>query len=96
LVQEGLTNAFRHAGGKGQKVHVRRDGVDIAVEISDSGPGFNGLPVGDTDHLGLAAMRERTESLGGVFSILSAVGAGSAIIARLPLQPVEHGDDRYA
>jgi signal transduction histidine kinase len=95
LVQEGLTNAFHHAGGKGQKVHVRSDGADIAVEITDSGPGFDRLPVGDTDHLGLAAMRERTESLGGVFSITSGVGAGSAITARLPLQPQEHGDERF-
>ncbi len=96
LVQEGLTNAFRHAGGRGQKVYVRRDGADIAVEIADSGPGFDGPPVGDTGHLGLAAMRERTESLGGVFSILSGPGAGSAITARIPLQPREHGDDRFA
>jgi signal transduction histidine kinase len=96
LVQEGLTNAFRHAGGKGQKVHVRRDGADISVEIADSGPGFHGPPLGDTDHLGLAAMRERTESLGGVFNIHSAAGAGSAITARLPLQPLEQGDERRA
>ena len=43
-----------------------------------------GRVVGD-DHLGLAGMRERVESLGGNFRVESAPGQGTRVIADLSL-----------
>jgi signal transduction histidine kinase len=39
VVQEGLANAGRHAGGVGQRVRVARAGAGVLAEVADSGPG---------------------------------------------------------
>jgi signal transduction histidine kinase len=87
LVQEGLRNAYHHAGGIGQQVHVRAEAGRLDIEIVDAGPGFDSLLAnGETEHLGLIGMRERVESLGGHFRIESQPGKGTRVIAALPLQ----------
>ena len=87
LVQEALNNAFRHAGGLGQRVVVIGQGEQLHIEIWDEGPGFS-LQERSAweEHFGLAGMRERVESLGGVFHLESAPGNGTRIIADLPYQ----------
>ncbi|MBI5945640.1 MAG: hypothetical protein HY864_14865 [Chloroflexi bacterium] len=89
IIQEALNNAHNHAGGKGQQVRVRHDSNNIHIEVSDSGPGFDvtqSLAWGEREHLGLAGMRERVESLGGYFKIESVINEGTKVIARLLLQ----------
>lgn len=87
LIQEALNNAFRHANGAGQQVHVGTEGDHLIVEISDRGPGFlTGIADKREGHLGLSGMRERVESLGGQFMIETELGQGTRIIARLPCQ----------
>jgi signal transduction histidine kinase len=89
LIQEALNNAHNYAGGAGQQVRVRSETNDILIEISDQGPGFDiNRPVGsgEREHLGLAGMRERVESLGGSFGIESKINQGTKIIAVLTLQ----------
>ncbi len=89
VIQEALTNAFRHAGGVDQVVSMSGDGDHLNIQISDGGPGFQGMsPTDDGKHLGLIGMRERVESLGGEFKVQSRPGEGTRIIARLPLQAV--------
>jgi signal transduction histidine kinase len=85
VIQEVLNNAWRHAGGRDQAVDVRQDGAYLAVEIRDGGPGFDPSAVAG-DHLGLAGMRERVESLGGRLTVESAPGSGSTVRARIPLE----------
>ncbi|MFQ5593714.1 MAG: sensor histidine kinase [Anaerolineae bacterium] len=93
LIQEALSNAYRHGGGVGQRVHVDCDGDNVSIEVSDEGPGFNVSEVAGRDgHLGLAGMRERVESLGGLFRIDTEPGRGTRVVARLPLRPVESDD----
>lgn len=83
IVQEGLTNASKHAGGVGQSVQARcEDGV-IRVAVADAGRGLEaGLP---RSGFGLRAMCDRVESLGGTFKVTSRPGAGTRIEVRLPL-----------
>jgi signal transduction histidine kinase len=91
LLQEGLNNAYRHAGGAGQAVTITCEAGQVVVEIADAGPGFDAAAAtaaGD-EHLGLAGMRERVESLGGTFRIDTAPGAGARLVARLPLEAVQ-------
>lgn len=86
IVQEGLSNAYRHAGGKGQSVRVGYGGSQLSVTVSDDGPGFDQTREDEwEEHLGLIGMRERVESLGGVFEIESGDGHGTRVLARLPL-----------
>lgn len=70
FVQEGLNNAYRHAGGIGQAVSQRTEGGLVIVEVADRGSGFDLNQVRPTS-LGLAGLRERVESLGGTFDIAS-------------------------
>jgi signal transduction histidine kinase len=87
IVQEALNNAFRHAGGAGQEVSAKCETGRIWIEVSDQGPGFDASQSFDWEqHLGLAGMRERVESLGGAFSIESRTGHGTRVSASLPLQ----------
>ena len=89
IIQEALNNAHNHAGGAGQQVRVRYETDNIYIEISDQGPGFNvSEPVESEkrEHLGLTGMRERVESLGGLFKIESKINEGTKVIACLSLQ----------
>ncbi len=89
LVQEALNNAHNHANGVGQQVRVRYQNDFVLIEVSDKGPGFDiNRPVesGEREHLGLAGMRERVESLGGSFKIESRKNHGTKVIAALSLQ----------
>jgi signal transduction histidine kinase len=81
---EALTNVARHADAQTCQVRMTR-AEGLEVEIRDDGRGISGpRPVG----VGLNAMRERAEELGGTFMVDSA-GAGTRVLARLPiLEPV--------
>lgn len=86
FIQEGLSNAFRHAGGRGQSVSVEGRGDGIVAEVSDTGPGIVIKEAGGpTPHLGLIGLRGRLESLRGTLAIESRVGGGTTLTAWLPL-----------
>jgi signal transduction histidine kinase len=70
FVQEALNNGWRHAGGKGLRVMQRLNHGCLTVAVTDSGPGFDAGAVKQKG-LGLSGLRERIESLGGRFDILS-------------------------
>jgi len=81
FVQETLSNAFRHAGGAGQRVACRVNGDTLEVKVSDSGPGFD--PDQRTEgaqRIGLRGLRERIESIGGSLAIDSAPGTGTTVV----------------
>lgn len=84
-VQEGLNNAFRHAGAQGQFVGSVADENVIRLTVRDAGPGFRLLPSHDCkEALGLAGLRHRVELLGGSFEIRSRLGKGTMILVTLP------------
>jgi len=85
IVQEALTNVLKHAGaGRVSIVLSRRDGAVSAV-IEDDGRGFE-AGGGQHDSLGLVGMSERLGLLDGRLSIESAKGAGTTIVAEVPLR----------
>ncbi len=86
IIQEALNNAYRHANGADQQVEVCQTHNQLNLTISDKGPGFDkSYEAQGDEHLGLAGMRERVESLGGVFQIESQLGRGTCVLAQLPL-----------
>ncbi len=95
LIQEALTNSYLHAGGAGQEVSVRSDGGGLQVEVRDAGPGFDtSQPAPSHTHLGLLGMRERVQSLGGLFRVESGPGEGTRVVAYLSLGAQEGPYDR--
>jgi signal transduction histidine kinase len=83
VLQEALTNARRHSGAKKVEVWLRLEGEAVLARVLDDGRGF--------DHsstragVGLSAMRERVEALGGEIEIKSPPGGGTEVALRIPL-----------
>lgn len=83
MVQEGLNNAFHYAREGRVNVRAHYDGGAIEVEVSDTGPGFDPVAPADTGTgLGLPGLRERIESIGGLFEVCSSPGEGTTLTAR--------------
>lgn len=87
LIQEALSNSHRHGGGAGQEVNVSYDRQQLDIEVTDQGSGFDVEAVAaQGESLGLAGIRERVESLGGLFVLQSQPGAGTRLFARFTLE----------
>jgi signal transduction histidine kinase len=84
LVQEGLTNALKHAGPARARVFVNCANGEVEVEVIDDGRGVNGTGDRSGGH-GLTGMRERVAMLGGQLEVGPREGGGFALRARLPL-----------
>jgi two-component system sensor histidine kinase UhpB len=88
IVQECLTNAARHSEARNVWVSVTavRSGTEphLAVAVEDDGKGAN-LEELPHNHYGVVGMRERVQSLGGRFELLSSPGQGFQVRAAIPL-----------
>ena len=85
LVQEGLMNAYCHAGALGQTVTGSYEEDSFVITVSDDGFGFSpeeALQPGSS--LGLRWLRQRVESIGGTLTIQSAEDNGTQLSARFP------------
>jgi signal transduction histidine kinase len=84
IVQEALTNTVKHAQAQHVSIFLTwRDGRAAAV-IEDDGRGFD--PQDATEGLGLLGMRERLALLGGSLVIESSLGAGTTLVAEVPVE----------
>jgi two-component system sensor histidine kinase UhpB len=99
-VQEGITNALRHA--QASKVHIdlskvpgearpgvrSDDGTVLCLSITDDGIGAS---AGDMRGLGLTGMEERVRALGGSVSFgPNSEGCGTCLTVRVPLDDSGH------
>ena len=78
---EAALNVARHARASRCTVRLAADEVALSVRVQDNGIGFADPVPG----VGLRSMRERAEELGGRIDIESDPGAGTTILARLPI-----------
>lgn len=84
ICQEALTNVVKHAAARQVSILLlRRDATATAV-IEDDGQGFTPSEV-RADALGLEGMRERASLLGGSLTVESSPGAGTTLVAEVPL-----------
>jgi signal transduction histidine kinase len=85
IVQEGLTNALKHAHASQADVTVRYRPDGVELEVADDGKG----PAVTNGHgHGLVGIRERAKIYGGEMSAGAAPAGGFVLSARLPV-------DRY-
>jgi signal transduction histidine kinase len=82
LVQEGLTNALKHAVAERVDVRMVEDDHVVEVTVRDDGRGFD--PEQDTEGFGLVGMRERVALAGGTLEVRSSPGEGVTIRAVFP------------
>jgi signal transduction histidine kinase len=86
IVQEGLTNALKHARASQADVtfHYRSD--ELQIEVRDNG---DGRSTSDGLGHGLVGMRERVKIYGGEMTADTAPEGGFVLGARLPLEGYE-------
>jgi len=89
VLQEAVQNAIKYSGVSRFHVNLRRTSDGLELTVADEGKGFVER-VGFSGHgLGLISMRERLQIVHGVLEIKTKPGAGTTIIARVPLQSAE-------
>jgi signal transduction histidine kinase len=86
IIQEGLTNALKHAGPVATAVTLRYEPRVLTVEIRNAAGSGNALPTATGGH-GLTGMRERVGMYGGDLQAGPGPAGGYTLRARLPLQP---------
>ena len=103
VVQESLTNIYRHSGSTTAEIRLERAGGLVLLRITDFGRGMatatgngsgNGsgppTPRAASLGVGISGMRERLRQLGGRLEVRSD-GAGTSVTAVLPLGKGEDG-----
>ena len=89
ICKEALSNIAKHAHAKNVSVTFTEMKDRFVLMIQDDGVGFDtGKTRKSTSH-GVTNMFTRTRSLGGDIDILSVPGAGTTVIAWLPLKPAK-------
>jgi PAS domain S-box-containing protein len=83
VLQEALTNARRHSGAGSIEVRLRMENQEVLAEVVDDGRGFD--PASVRAGVGLSAMRERIEGLGGKIEVRSRPGEGTKVTVRVHL-----------
>ena len=91
VVQESLTNIYRHSGSATAEIRLERDESQVQLRVKDRGRGINARGNGggrakQTGALGvgISGMRERLRQLGGHLEVHSN-GVGTSVTAVLPL-----------
>jgi signal transduction histidine kinase len=89
VLQETLTNVYRHAGAETVDVRLRSSNGDVRLTVADDGKGIpqeilskfrDGAALG----IGLAGMRERLAEFGGRIQVESS-SAGAVVEAVIPM-----------
>jgi signal transduction histidine kinase len=82
VVQEALNNVTRHSGAKQAWVRLRFRPELLELEVEDHGKGF--VPGQAKQGIGLVAMRERAELLGGSLEFANPAEGGTLLRLRVP------------
>jgi len=85
IVQEALTNIRKHAQACTVSISAVEYEDEVKIEIQDNGRGFSPQDV-QASQYGLRSMRERAESIGAEFQVISARDAGTTIRLHIPIR----------
>ncbi len=85
IVQEGLTNALKHARASQAEVTVRYGRDELDIEVRDDGDGDGATQANGHGH-GLVGVRERVKIYGGEMTAGRASGGGFVLSTRLPVR----------
>ncbi len=89
VLQEALSNAYRHGGASDVAVELERQGEQatpwLRLTVRDNGAGFDRSHLPPGKHFGLRGMEARVTMIGGRFTLESAVRAGTTVRAEVPL-----------
>ncbi|MCC9307503.1 sensor histidine kinase [Kitasatospora sp. RB6PN24] len=91
LTQQALANAVQHAQATRIAVTLGYLDHEVTLDVFDDGVGFDPHThrSGEQSGFGLHGMRERMAALGGVLTVESAPGEGTAVAAAIPIPAVD-------
>lgn len=96
LVQETLTNIYRHSGSNTASIRILRDRDKVAVEVSDAGRGMSADKIVSIQSggsgVGIRGMRERLRQFHGDLQIESS-DRGTNVFATIPIPLPVMGDE---
>ncbi|MBK5227409.1 MAG: sensor histidine kinase [Actinobacteria bacterium] len=84
ILQEGLTNALKHAQEAVVTVRISDDDGMVHIVIEDEGVGFDATEEVGADHVGMRLMQERATRIGGRLELDTEPGRGTRLEAILP------------
>jgi signal transduction histidine kinase len=84
IVQEGLTNALKHAPGSPVRVHLARRAADVAIEVRNGPASSNAIATVAGGH-GLLGLRERVSLFGGSLDARPTDDGGFVLAATIPI-----------
>jgi signal transduction histidine kinase len=96
VLQEALNNVSRHSGAKEAWIRLRFESEQLELEVEDHGKGL--APAEGQTGIGLVAMRERAELLGGTVAVSAlgtaqSNGTGTLVRLKIPRAKAEmHGE----
>ena len=82
VLQEALNNVARHSGATQAWVRLKFDAEQVVLEIEDHGAGF--APTRERRGIGMVAMRERAELLGGSIAFERPAEGGALVRLTVP------------
>ena len=88
ILQEALTNVWRHANASQVEVKLEKDGDWVTLTVADNGVGISAGLLSRKSTLGFLGMYERARLAGGSLTVNSTSGKGTRIVVRLPLADV--------
>ena len=86
VVQESLSNVFRHACARQVTVTLNTDKSSFHLQIEDDGKGMDSIQVKSMVGLGLMGMQESVTLAGGALTIDSELSRGTIVHATFPLK----------
>jgi signal transduction histidine kinase len=86
-LEEAMSNAANHSGGRMVSVTSIRDGIELQFMVTDDGHGFDvdAAYREPRDRTGLLLMEAQARALGGTLEISASSGAGTTVALRVPL-----------
>ena len=87
VLQEALNNIARHSGAKEAWIRLNFETSSLILEVEDHGKGI--APVQGQTGIGLVAMRERAQILGGSLSVTPGANGGTLLHLEIPRAKVE-------
>lgn len=84
--REAMNNAARHSRAAEIEVHLSSSEGSIQIIVRDDGTGFDPRLVNREAHFGLQFLSERLDAAGGCLTIDSRIGAGTTVVASIPLE----------
>jgi signal transduction histidine kinase len=85
IALEALNNSLKHAQATEVTVKIDITEVQIKLEITDNGSGFDPETTKDGRGFGLDSMRERADSLGGILNLTSNIDEGTTVCVNINL-----------